>query len=276
MPTLKERMNRALWNRFGYHLQKGPPGLALQNAQDREAALLRQLDLAERRASEAELRALRAEENLDRRRPTVRARLESLAEVPVFGIDAAAAEIISAVRPNTRADAVSVAALVDAVRYIVRDEIGGAIVDCGVEDGGAIQAVARALLEAGDKERDLFLVDAVGAQPSAGAQVSELIESTSYPLDRFHYLTSDGRQPVWTALPSTIALCRVAAEDYAQADLELHQLWDLVAPNGVLVIDGFDRGAAAAQVMDDLVNRTAEPLFFVRAGSSHIAVRSLL
>ena len=52
-----------------------------------------------------------------------------------------------------------VAALCDAVRYVVTNRIPGDIVECGVWKGGSMMAVARTLLDLGDGTRELHLFD---------------------------------------------------------------------------------------------------------------------
>ena len=50
-------------------------------------------------------------------------------------------------------------ALIEAVRYVTRRRIPGAIVECGVWRGGSMMAAARTLLSLGSTDRDLYLFD---------------------------------------------------------------------------------------------------------------------
>ncbi|MGH8863146.1 MAG: TylF/MycF/NovP-related O-methyltransferase, partial [Burkholderiales bacterium] len=75
------------------------------------------------------------------------------------GVDEGIAQTIDAVRPYTMTSDQRVAALCDAVRYVVANRIAGDIVECGVWKGGSMMAVARTLLEMGDRTRDLHLFD---------------------------------------------------------------------------------------------------------------------
>ncbi|MGH8731465.1 MAG: TylF/MycF/NovP-related O-methyltransferase, partial [Burkholderiales bacterium] len=78
--------------------------------------------------------------------------------LPVLkGVDEGIAQTIDAVRPYTMTSDQRVAALCDAVRYVVANRIAGDIVECGVWKGGSMMAVARTLLEMGDRTRDLHL-----------------------------------------------------------------------------------------------------------------------
>lgn len=289
MAPLKERVNRLLATRFGYHLAKGAPGEAQQQALQRETALRRRhseveaklrrdLQRARRRAEEAEQRVEAAEQRADAAERQLdwqaagRPQSDSVRTEP-FDLEAASTEIIDAVQPDTRSNAESIAALIAALRHIVRWEIGGPVVDCCLDGGGAAEAAARTLLEAGDTTRDLYLVDASGEGPAALKAVTELVQRTGYPLAKIKHVGADSQPPMWDQVPDGISLCRVWVDDYATGDLAVHELWDRVSQNGVFIIDGFDRGEAAGRVMGELVDRTPEPIFFVKAGTSQIAVR---
>ena len=66
---------------------------------------------------------------------------------------------IEAVRPFTMTSPERINALCEAVRYVVRNGIPGAFVECGVWRGGSAMAAVRTLLECGDAERSVFLFD---------------------------------------------------------------------------------------------------------------------
>jgi O-methyltransferase len=45
------------------------------------------------------------------------------------------------------------------VRYVVRQQVPGDIVECGVWQGGSMMAIARTLIELGETDRHLHLYD---------------------------------------------------------------------------------------------------------------------
>ena len=63
------------------------------------------------------------------------------------------------VKPYTMTSVRRLVALCDAVQYVVRNQIPGDIVECGVWKGGSMMAVARTLMQAGDQGRHLYLFD---------------------------------------------------------------------------------------------------------------------
>jgi O-methyltransferase len=88
------------------------------------------------------------------------------AEWPGFpDVEPWVAEIIREVRPFTMTSSERISALCHAVRYIVRNEIPGDIVECGVWRGGSMMAVAAAFLKAGDATRTLHLFDTFEGMP---------------------------------------------------------------------------------------------------------------
>src|SRR4051812_36402175 len=86
--------------------------------------------------------------------------------------EAAHLETLTLVRPYTMTSPERIFALVEAVKYVVRRRIPGAIVECGVWRGGSMMAVARTLLALGAPERDLYLFDTFeGMSPPTDADV---------------------------------------------------------------------------------------------------------
>ena len=67
--------------------------------------------------------------------------------------------IFEAVKDFTMTSPERVSALVQAVRFVVENEINGAIVECGVWRGGSTMAVALTLKELGDESREIYLYD---------------------------------------------------------------------------------------------------------------------
>src|SRR5712671_3812689 len=80
---------------------------------------------------------------------------------PMFMPDIEDADIgiISAVRGCTMTSSERIYSLINAVRYVVSNDIPGAIVECGVWKGGSMMAAAKTLLQLGITDRDLYLFD---------------------------------------------------------------------------------------------------------------------
>lgn len=175
------------------------------------------------------------------------------------------------------------AALVHAVRHIVRRGVGGCLVECGVWRGGSSMAAALTLIREGDVGRALYLFDTFeGMTPPAGAdrtadgtparllldrdpdrtgpvwavagldEVRRNMTSTGYPSDRVHLV----KGPVEETLPARsppgpIALLRLDTDWYGSTKHELVHLFPLVSEGGVLIIDDYGHWAGARKAVDE-------------------------
>ncbi len=86
--------------------------------------------------------------------------------------DAFFADIAQKVRRHTRTFGAGVEApwaLYQSVEYIVRNQIPGDIVECGVWSGGSMLLAAYALTHFGDTSRRIYLDDTFGGMPKPGA-----------------------------------------------------------------------------------------------------------
>jgi O-methyltransferase len=181
--------------------------------------------------------------------------------------DTEAVATITAVKPWTMTSPEKLNALILAVRHVVKHEIPGDIVECGVWRGGSMQATARTLLEAGDTSRDLYLFDTFEGMPPPteedrrhdGKSAAELLaanERTSgvwavasledvqdgmakvaYPPDRVHFVPGMVEDTVPGKAPEQICVLRLDRGWYASTKHELETLYPRLVPGGVLLID---------------------------------------
>ena len=186
--------------------------------------------------------------------------------------------LMARVRPFTMTSLERVTGLAQAVRYLVRATIPGAMAECGVWKGGSMMVVALTLLELGDV-RDLYLFDTFeGMTPPtdedityAGVTAAELlasptgrmkcdaamdqvrgaVASTGYPMDRVHLIPG----PVETTLPGQapdrFALLRLDTDFYSSTVHELKHLYPRLSAGGVLVIDDYGAWKGARQAVDE-------------------------
>ncbi len=174
------------------------------------------------------------------------------------------------------------AALVSAVRFLVRQRVEGCIVECGVWRGGSSMAVALTLLQEGVDDRNLYLFDTFeGMTPPtdldrtadgtlakthlekdtdktgywcvAGLQdVQRNMASTGYPEGRIHYI----KGPVEQTLPghsptAPIALLRLDTDWYESTRHELIHLFPRLTQGGILIVDDYGHWAGARKAVDE-------------------------
>ncbi len=73
--------------------------------------------------------------------------------------DGPARATIRRVEPFTMTSHERIFGLIEAVRYLGRARVPGAVVECGVWRGGSAMAAALTLIETGQRERELYLFD---------------------------------------------------------------------------------------------------------------------
>jgi hypothetical protein len=193
------------------------------------------------------------------------------------------AALVRSVRPYTMTSPERIFALVNAVRWLVDEKVGGAIVECGVWRGGSMMAVARALLEAGVDDRELHLLDTFEGMtaPTAAdkdfrgrraeakflrtrrgadssdwcratlAEVRANLARTGYPAHRLHYVKGRVEETVPGSAPDQIALLRLDTDWYESTKHELVHLWPRLVPGGICILDDYGYWAGSRQAVDE-------------------------
>jgi len=222
-----------------------------------------------------------------------------------FDYDEPAKNIIRAVKPFTMTSPEKLNALIYAVRHVVRHEIPGDIVECGVWRGGSMLAVAKTLIEAGDTERDLHLYDTYegmseptehdrrqdgrSAAEMLGAaersapiwayasleDVQETMRTSGYPAERIHYYKGKVEDTIPADIPDRISVLRLDTDWYESTRHELTHLWPRLVPGGVLLIDDYGWWEGARRAVDEWLAETGAPVLLLRMDEGRVAVKPL-
>lgn len=192
-------------------------------------------------------------------------------------------EICNAVMPYTMTSVERINALIDAVRYVVANDIDGAIVECGVWKGGSAMATALALKGLGIDDRDIYLYDTFSGMPAPGEndvsyygkkaidtfnqrktsedsswwayspidEVRQNLYGTGYPENRIHFIEGKVEDTIPKNVPTSIALLRLDTDWYESTRHELVHLYPLLRKNGVLIIDDYGHFKGARKAVDD-------------------------
>jgi O-methyltransferase len=214
-------------------------------------------------------------------------------------------EIFQAVRPLTMTSPERVYVLIQAVRYLTRAAIPGAIVECGVWRGGSMAAVARTLLQLKDTSRDLYLfdtfrgmteptaedVDFSGAHASKVqadwvggdavwcdaplAQVQDVLYATGYPKDKIHFVEGRVEETIPVAAPESIALLRLDTDWYESTRHELIHLFPRLVRSGVLIVDDYGHWQGSRKACDEYFGQNQIPILLNRIDAGgRIATKS--
>jgi O-methyltransferase len=197
----------------------------------------------------------------------------------------ATARILRLVAPFTMTSPEAVLALCQNVQYVVRNDLPGAIVECGVWKGGSIMAVALTLLQLGVRDRKLYLYDTFEgmAEPSeldidvhgqaasrlmANAdkrsssvwayspleQVERAVYDTGYDPAQIVFVKGKVEETLPDAAPSEIALLRLDTDWYESTCHELIHLYPRLVHGGVLIIDDYGHWQGARRAVDEYIN----------------------
>jgi O-methyltransferase len=186
-------------------------------------------------------------------------------------------------------------ALFKAVEHIVKHDIPGDFVECGVWRGGSACVAARSLLHFGDRTRDLYLYDTytgmvkpterdvsasnVPAQArweaqqadthnewcyAARADVEHNVRATGYPGDKLHFVEGKVEETIPAVAPERIALLRLDTDWYESTRHELRELYPRLVPGGILIIDDYGAWKGAREATDEYFAENDQKVFLSR------------
>lgn len=201
-------------------------------------------------------------------------------------------EIVRKVGPWTMTSPERIYALIQAVKYVSSNAIPGAIVECGVWKGGSMAAAARALVQANDNMRHLYLFDTFAgmSEPTAGDveytgkhAVEVLRQSpghrcadaplnctkrvmleTGYPAEKIHFVVGKVEETVPGAAPDIIAVLRLDTDWYQSTKHELVHLFPRLSRGGVIIIDDYGHWQGSRQACDEYFSQNHIPILLNR------------
>jgi O-methyltransferase len=204
---------------------------------------------------------------------------------------------IHAVSPYTMTSMSRRLGLLEAVRYLVRNQIQGDIVECGVWHGGSMMLAARELLALGSGDRHLYLMDTFEGMPAPEAvdrdwadhsandrmqnevaardhshmwcvttldKVTANMASTGYSAERLHFVKGLVQETLPAHAPERIALLRLDTDWYDSTKHELEHLYPRVVSGGIIIIDDYGYWKGQRQAVDEFLATVPEPLFLHR------------
>ena len=211
------------------------------------------------------------------------------------------AQIYLKIKPYTMTSVEKVIGLLRAVQYVLRNEIPGDFVECGVWRGGSMMAVALALSAAGRTDRELFLYDtftgmsaptghdarydgtsaselmAIGGRIVAYASLEDVqanLAVTGYPSDRIHYLQGKVEDTIPASAPANICMLRLDTDWYESTRHELQHLYPRLCRNGVLIIDDYGHWRGSQQATDEYLSQLQPAPFLNRLDySGRLAIK---
>jgi hypothetical protein len=210
-------------------------------------------------------------------------------------------DIVEEARPHTMTSVPRMVATIDAVAYVLRRDVPGALVECGVWRGGSVLAMIRALQRNGVDDRDIYLFDTFEGMtrpteldtsrydppalevwtaserertvPWDGwfnpdvfniDTVRSLILGTGYPESHVHFVKGKVEDTLPEAAPPSVALLRLDTDWYDSTWHELVHLYPRVSDGGVLMIDDYGHWDGCRAAVDQYFQEVEGPLFLSR------------
>jgi O-methyltransferase len=196
------------------------------------------------------------------------------------------------VKEYTMTSAERIASLCNAVRYLVKNNIAGDIVECGVWRGGSTMAAIDTLIKVGDTAREVYLYDTfegmsepsdLDKASSSGTSAAELLKNypdykcvstleevqhnvgnLKYPAKLIHYVKGKVEETIPGTIPAKIALLRLDTDWFESTAHELQHLYPLLVPGGVIIIDDYGHWEGARKAVDEYIARNKLPLLLNR------------
>lgn len=180
-----------------------------------------------------------------------------------------------------------IVSLVEAVKYVIKNNINGDIVECGVWKGGSMLAVARTLCQLGDRSRHLYLFDTFEGMTEPTAKdvdftgysastlldksnkedetsiwcyapieaVTRILQSVGYEHEKIHFVKGRVEETIPEQAPQSIAILRLDTDWYESTYHELIHLFPRLSPGGVIIIDDYGYWQGARQATDEYINQ---------------------
>jgi len=200
------------------------------------------------------------------------------------------------VKPYTMTTPERIASLCNAVNHLVKNNIQGDFVECGVWRGGSTMAAIDTLIKNGDTSREIYLYDTFEgmSEPTehdkvfTGTAADELMSSSDredatsvwcysaldevqknvgtlkYPAAKVHYVKGKVEDSIPQTLPGKIALLRLDTDWYESTAHELKHLYPLLVPGGVIIIDDYGHWEGARKAVDEYIEAEKLPLLLNR------------
>jgi len=203
------------------------------------------------------------------------------------------AAVLDMAQPFTMTSQSRLLAVVEATKHVVKHNIPGAIVECGVWRGGSVMAAALTLRNL-DCLRELYLFDTFAGLPIPSSedvdlhgnsaeehwervrtdqgssdwckcgleQVRANLLSTGYEPTKVHFVEGTVQDTIPQSAPDQIALLRLDTDWYDSTVHELTHLYPRLSPGGILIIDDYGYWRGARKAVDEYLGDSG--IFFHR------------
>lgn len=194
-------------------------------------------------------------------------------------------QIINSVRPYTMTSTELIFSLIESVRYVIKNNIPGDIVECGVWRGGSMMATAKTLLQLKNQQKELYLFDTFEGMtkpekidvsnsnlvatkefdntkidPDSSNWCRATIDdvksnlfSVGYDKSKIHFIKGKVEETLPTDDLKSISILRLDTDWYQSTKQELIHLFPKLSKGGVLIIDDYGFWQGAKKAVDEYI-----------------------
>jgi hypothetical protein len=205
-------------------------------------------------------------------------------------------DIYHRVSPYTMTGPERIKALINSIEYIIKNDIKGDFVECGVWKGGSIMTIAQILLKYGISDRKIWLYDTFEGMTepedidrdmkgrsakerlinedkftsrvwgySTIEEVKHNVSLTGYPLNNIIFVKGKVEETLLkNNLPEVISFLRLDTDWFKSTKIQLEVLYPLVTRNGFILIDDYGHWEGCQKAVDDFLDRLTFPPFLNR------------
>ena len=197
-------------------------------------------------------------------------------------------------KPYTMTSIERMYGLYNAVKYIIKNNIPGDFVECGVWRGGSTMLIAMVSKLLGDTERKIYLYDTYsGMTTPTNQDVSFEGESayniwkkseksdanewcyasleevknnmilTDYPLKKMVFVMGKVEDTIPKTIPSKVSLLRLDTDWYESTYHEMKNLYPILSNKGILIIDDYGYWRGSRKAIDQYFSENnTKPMMF--------------
>lgn len=210
-------------------------------------------------------------------------RIQAIPKDEEFINDTEFLKIYRMCKPFTMTSIERMYCLYNSVQYVVKNNIPGAFVECGVWRGGSSMLIAHTLKSLGVIDRRIYLFDTFEGMPEPTASdvdyigrdanmlmeqnkekketsvwcladikdVTQNLTSTGYPLEEISFVKGMVENTIPDTLPEAIAILRLDTDWYESTKHELIHLYPILEKDGVLIIDDYGHWEGCKKAVDE-------------------------
>lgn len=208
-------------------------------------------------------------------------------------------------QPYTLTTPERLASLCLAVEHVVKANVPGAFVECGVWKGGSTMAAAWSFRRLNRQDVDLYLFDTFEGMSEPGEEdvyaesgvkakqwmdgseraednvwvyapidlVRRNLAFTQYPTERLHFIKGKVEDTLPDSAPEQIAILRLDTDWYASTKHELLHLYPRLSKGGILIIDDYGDWQGARKAVDEYFAEQDSKPFLMRIDAARILVK---